>query len=112
MAGYDDGRVACTDHEIIIRRYNIFTLGTKRINYQSIREVNQVPNRWKWRLSGSGDFVHWFNWDPGRPHKETALVIIQGERIRPVITPDDPDRVVAELTAHRVKVTSGPEAEL
>jgi hypothetical protein len=47
MAGYDDGRVACTDQEI-----------------------------------------------------------------RPVITPDDPERVSAELAAHGVNVTSGRESGL
>jgi len=41
MAGYDDGRVTCTDQEIVIRHY--YPLGAKRIKYQAIREVRVVP---------------------------------------------------------------------
>jgi hypothetical protein len=40
MAGYDDGRVACTDQAIVIRHY--YLLGAKRIKYQNIREVRGV----------------------------------------------------------------------
>jgi Phospholipase_D-nuclease N-terminal len=108
MVGYDDGRVACTDHEIIIRGYSFWH--DKRISYQAIREVNQVPNRWRSRTSGSGDLVHWLNRDPGRLHKDTALVIHLDGRVRPVITPDDPGQVAAELAAHGVTITEAPEA--
>ncbi|MGH3403862.1 MAG: hypothetical protein ACRDRJ_15385, partial [Streptosporangiaceae bacterium] len=70
-------------------------------------------------------FVHWLNWDPHRPRKDRALVIYlygkagsenkvsnfgaagdTGPQVKPVITPDDPDRVIAELAAHGVNVTS------
>jgi hypothetical protein len=123
MAGYDDGRVACTDREIVIRRY--YTRRDKRISYQAIREVHQVPLATLGKRShGSGDGVHWFNHDPGRRRKQVALVIcpdstltkrsvterlLMADEIRPVITPDDPDQVTAELTAHGVNVTSTPE---
>jgi Phospholipase_D-nuclease N-terminal len=112
MVGYDDGRVACTDHEIIIRRY--YTLRAKRIPYQAIREVRQVPltaGR-KLRTHGSGDLVHWFNYDPDRQRKDLALVIYLDGKIRPIITPNDPSQVTAELAAHDVNVTSGPEEGL
>jgi hypothetical protein len=123
MAGYDDGRVACTDDEVILRRY--YPRRAKHISYQAIREVRQVPlatiGR---RIQGSGDGVHWFNYDPGRARKDHALVIyldaatrkrglaeklLMADEIRPVITPDDPDQVTAELAAHGVKITSDPE---
>lgn len=123
MAGYDDGRVACTDHEIIIRRY--YLRHDKRIDYQAIREVRQVPlGTIGNRIHGSGDGVHWFNYDPARPRKDLALVIytdgtvektglaekfLMADEIRPVITPDDPGRVTAELAARGVNVTSGTE---
>jgi hypothetical protein len=110
VTGYDDGKIACTDSELVIRNY-YFPFGTKRIPYAAIREVRQVPLRiWgKGRIWGSGDFVHWFNLDPGRPRKDTALVIHTDNRMRPVITPDDPARVAAELTAQSVTVTTGQE---
>jgi hypothetical protein len=112
VAGYDDGRVACTDQEIIIRHY--YLLGPKRIKYTAIRQVRQAPlgTMGKWRIHGSGDFVHWFNFDPRRPRKTIALVIYLDGAIRPVITPDDPDRVVAELAAHGVNITNGKESGL
>jgi hypothetical protein len=31
VAGYDDGKVACTDDELIIRDYYFFAAGAKRI---------------------------------------------------------------------------------
>ena len=37
-------------------------------------------------------------------------MIITDARIRPVITPDDPARVAAELTARSVNVTTGHES--
>jgi hypothetical protein len=126
MAGYDDGRVACTDQEIILRNY-YGPFIAKHISYQAIREVRDVPNRWKNRTGGSGDFVYRLNWDPHRRRKDRALVIClreksgtesrvsalrtpgePGPRVKPVMTPDDPDQVIAELAAHGVSVTSGP----
>jgi hypothetical protein len=41
MPGYDDGRVACTDQEIVIRHY--YLMGPKRIRYDQIRKVLEVP---------------------------------------------------------------------
>jgi len=112
MAGYDDGRVACDDQEVVIRHYYLF--GAKRIGYQQIREakVSSLGTMGKWRIHGSGDLVHWFNFDPRRPRKDTAIVLYLGGSIRPVITPDDPERVAAELAAHGVTVTQGREAGL
>jgi hypothetical protein len=120
---YDDGRIACTDDELILRNYPGLFLGAKHIGYHEILEVHDVPNRWKMRISGSGDFVHYLNWDPHRRRKDRALVIdlkpkhgaedmssalqTPGEKarlVKPVITPDDPDQVIAELTAHGVTV--------
>jgi len=63
--GYDDGRVACTDQEIILRNYYA-PFVAKHISYASIREVREVPNRWKQRPGGSGDFVYRLSWDPHR----------------------------------------------
>ena len=113
MAGYDDGRVACTDHDLVIGHY-YFPAGAKRIPYQAIRQVRVVPlgTLGKWRIHGSGDLVHWFNFDARRPRKSTALVIYLDGKIRPVITPDDPQRVRAELAAHGVSVSDGREAGL
>jgi hypothetical protein len=111
MTDYDDGRVACTDQGITIRHY-YFPAGPKHIPYQAIREVRQVPMSFmgKARILGSGDFIHWFNFDPKRPRKKIALIVHLDGRIRPVMTPDDPDRMIADLRACGVNVTTGHEA--
>jgi hypothetical protein len=113
MAGYDDGRIACDAQGLLIRHY--YLARAKRIRYSAIREVVETPlgAAGRWRIHGSGDFSHWFNYDPRRPRKDTALVLtLDTQRIQPVITPDDPARVVAELTAHGVRVTQGRETGL
>ena len=112
MTGYDDGRIACDDQGLLIRHY--YLIGPKRIRYAEIRGVKESPlgAAGKWRIHGSGDLSHWFNFDPRRPRKDTALVISLGGRIKPVITPDDPARVVAELTGHGIRVTQGREPGL
>jgi len=97
---YDDGLIRCDEHALSIRRY--YPWGTKRIPYTSIKSVETLPLTGlqkvrKWRLWGSGDFVHWWNLDPRRPHKSTALVIDVGRHLRPTITPNDPTAVTRIL---------------
>ena len=48
---------------------------------------------------------YWFNFDRHRPRKQVGLVLDLGKRIKPVITPDDPQRVLAVLRQHGVDVT-------
>jgi hypothetical protein len=107
---YDDGRIACTDDALVIRWY-YFPFGAKRIRYADIQKVRRqpmTPMTGQWRIWGSGDFVHWYNYDPRRPRKSVALIVhVAGHRVRPVITPDNPDGVAAELAAHGVKVAAG-----
>ncbi len=104
---YDDGRIRCDGQGLTIARY--YPWGAKRIRYTAIRGVKELPLTGpntvrKWRIWGSGDLVHWWNLDPQRPRKRMALVIDDGHRVRPTITPDDPDalaRILAEHTAGR-----------
>ena len=104
---YDDGRVACTDDALVIRLY-YFPFGDKRIPYAHIRQVRRAAltgMSGRYRLWGSGDFIHWANWDPDRRKKRVALILsITGRGMQSVITPDDPDAVVAELASHGVGV--------
>ena len=93
---YDDGRIICGEDDLVIRRY--YPWGSKRIPYRSLEGVQRLPlvgaNKVRrWRIWGSGDFVHWWNLDSSRTHKSTALVLDVGGRIRPTITPDDPQTV-------------------
>ena len=100
---YDDGLIICDDESLVIRRY--YPWGAKRISYTSVKGVESlalagVNKLRRWRIWGSGDFVHWWNLDPGRIHKETALVLDVGHRVRPTITPDDPQAVERILNEH------------
>jgi hypothetical protein len=98
---YDDGNIACDEAGLIVRRY--YPWGPKTIPYASIRSVTRRPLtrvRGKWRIWGSGDLKHWWNFDGSRPKKDMALDIDAGAHIHPTITPDDPDTVDRILTEH------------
>ena len=100
---YDDGLVQLDSDGLTIRRY-YFPLGTsKRIPYARIKGVQERHMgalTGKGRLWGSGDLRHWFPLDLRRPQKEKALVLDVGKSVSPVITPEDPDRVLALLQEH------------
>jgi len=96
---YDDGRIACDDEGLTIRWY--YPWGAKHIPFRSIRSATTFSlgvNRGKWRLWGSGDFVHWYNLDGARPKKDAGIELDTGGRIRPCITPDDVDEVSRIIT--------------
>jgi hypothetical protein len=100
---YDDGRIALDETGIVIRRY--YPWGAKRVPYAALKAVETLPltgasSIRRWRIWGSGDFVHWWNLDPGRVHKRVALVLDVGRRVRPTITPDDPETVERILREH------------
>ena len=99
-AKYDDGRIRCDDQGLQIGWYYLW--GTRTIPYEAIRAATTFPLskvRGRWRLWGSGDLVHWFNLDAGRPHKDVGIELDLGGRVRPCITPDDPDAVARILAA-------------
>lgn len=100
---YDDGLVELDAQGITLRRY-YFPVGvSKRIAYTDIRDVQQRPmGAWtgKARLWGSGDLRHWAPLDLHRPEKDTAIIIDLGRFVRPVFSPDDPERVMSLLHEH------------
>jgi hypothetical protein len=107
---YDDGLIACLNDALVIRRYGAL-LGAKRIPYTQIRAVTQIGlgGVRRWRLWGTTNPRLWFNLDWDRRNKSLALVLDIGQRVKPVITPDDPHRVIAVLRQHGVSV-AGAEA--
>lgn len=96
---YDDGRIACDETGIVIGWYYLW--GPKKIAYSTIRSVRKQKVGGRWRLWGSSDFVHWYNLDGNRPKKSVELELDIGGRVRPVITPDDPEAVAAIIAEHR-----------
>jgi hypothetical protein len=102
---YDDGLIECSTDGLVIRRYGPF-LGSKRIPYTEIREASEFELNAlrRWRLWGTADPRRWFNLDWGRPHKRTAFLLDLGTRVKPVITPDDPQRLAAVLGSYGVRL--------
>lgn len=102
---YDDGLIACAADALVIRRYGLL-LQPKRIPYSSIRGVRRVRigALRRWRFWGTADPRRWFNLDLGRFHKSVGLVVDYGRRVTPVITPDDPDRLLGALRSHNVPI--------
>lgn len=97
---YDDGLITLDDEAITIRRY-FLPWGQKRIPYTKIVSVHRRPLTWirgRARLWGSGDLVHMWNFDLGRPKKSEALELELRQHFVPTITPDDPATVYALLT--------------
>ena len=69
---YSDGAIRCDDQAVTIRRY--YPWGAKRIPYTSIKSVQRLPLTGanavrRWRIWGTGNFVHWWNLDPHRPKR-------------------------------------------
>ena len=97
---YDDGGIALDEHGLTIRRYYFPWGGPKRIPYANIRRVVARPMGWltgKGRGWGTAHPGYWFPLDLRRAGKNTLLVVDLGRRVKPCITPDDPDRVMQLL---------------
>jgi hypothetical protein len=98
---YGDRWIACTEGDIRIRGY-YFPWGSKRIPYAAVRSIRPVELsllRGRGRLWGTNNPRYWAHLDPRRPQKQIALVLDIGRRVRPFLTPDDPDACLAVLQA-------------
>lgn len=102
MTGYRDHWIECTDTAVRVRGY-YFPWGTKQIPYQKIRSVRRVAMaamRGKGRIWGTANPRYWAGFDPGRPGKQTALILDLGGLVHPFLTPDDPDAVEEIIRRH------------
>jgi hypothetical protein len=103
---YDDGGLRVDEDGVFIRRYYFPWAGPKRIAYNAIRRVQVRPLNWltgKGRGWGTAHPGYWFPLDMRRFGKSTLLILDLGRRVKPCVTPDDPDRVI-ELLRSRVPV--------
>lgn len=69
---YKDRWIECTADAVLIHGY-YFPWGTKRVPYQSIREVRRAPIgtfTGRGRIWGSTTLRYWASLDPGRPGKK------------------------------------------
>ena len=99
---YRDRWIECTATEVRIRGY-YFPWGTKRIPYGAIRSVRRVEIgtfTGRGRIWGTANPRYWAGLDPRRPGKKVGFVLDLGRRVKPFITPDDPDAVSACLREH------------
>jgi hypothetical protein len=100
---YEDSLVTAGADDLVIRRYSAL-LRPRRIRYSEIRSVRRIPigQLRRWRLWGTTIPGYWFNLDIGRPRKSAGFVIDAGRPVKPVVTPDDPDRFAEALGSHGV----------
>jgi hypothetical protein len=99
---YRDRWITCTDSEVQIRGY-YFPWGTKHISYGSIEGLTRVkmgPLTGRGRIWGTANPRYWASFDPGRPRKQVGLILDLGKRVKPFVTPDDPDAFEAVLVSH------------
>jgi hypothetical protein len=104
VALYRDHWITCTEHDLVIRGYYFPTGTPKRIPYGEIRSVALVEMgalSGKGRLWGTASPRYWAHLDLSRPRKKTALVLDLGRRVKPFVTPTDPDRVLEIIESHR-----------
>ncbi len=78
--------------------------GTKHIPYESIRAIERVRIgllTGKLRLWGTANPRYWASHDPRRPLKAEALILdLAGSPVKPFLTPDDPDALLATVREH------------
>jgi hypothetical protein len=102
MAEYADRWITCDDTGIRIRGY-YFPWGTKHIAYPRIvglRRAEMGPLTGRGRIWGTANPRYWAGLDPKRMSKSIALVLDLGGRVKPVLTPDDPDAAEAVIRQH------------
>jgi hypothetical protein len=93
---YEDRWITCDADALVIRWYYLW--GAKRIRYASIRSVTQVglsPLRGRGRIWGTANLRYWASLDPGRPGKNSGLILDVGTAVKPFITPDNVAAVAA-----------------
>jgi hypothetical protein len=103
---YDDGGLVLDEEGMTIRRYYFPSAGPKRIPYAKIRRATVRPMGWltgRGRGWGTAHPGYWFSLDLRRAAKRTLVVLDLGHRVKPCVTPDDPDRFI-ELLRGRVSV--------
>lgn len=108
---YEDKHVVLDDDAMTIFNY-YFPMGSKRIPYYKILGFQDyhLGGMWsgRYRLWGTMDFRHWFNFDPARSRKNRLICLETGEWFEPTITPEDPEKVLQIL---RQRVPNQPTGQ-
>ncbi len=113
MAGdYNDGIISCDTEGVVIRGY-YFPWGSKRVAYGTIRGLERVTMgalTGQWRIWGTANFSLWANFDAKRPKKTIGFILDASKRVRPFVTPDDPDAFEAVVRERAHLGSSGGES--
>ncbi|GAB3004393.1 hypothetical protein MBOU_08850 [Mycobacterium bourgelatii] len=99
---YEDAGLTLDDEGITIRRYYFPFANAKRVAYRDIQGIKAESMGWmsgKARWWGAADPRYWFPLDMHRGDKKTLLVLNVGRKVRPCITPEDPEKVIEILKA-------------
>jgi hypothetical protein len=103
---YSDGVLVVDTTGLTLRHYYFPWAGAKRIEYSAIRRAEARPMTWltgKGRWWGTSRPGYWLPLDLHRSSKSTLLVFDLGGRVKPCVSPDEPERVL-ELLRSRVSV--------
>ena len=108
---YEDSAILLNEEGVTITNYR-YPGHRRHIPYTSIRHHQLFelgPLTGRYRLVGLGFRRprHFFHWDRARSSKTHALALDTGRRIHPVISPDDPVRVMQLLDEHAQRLTTG-----
>lgn len=102
---YEDKYLVCDDDAITIKDY-FFPIGSKRIAYKDIRSVSEMDLglfSGRLRFWGMDLAPYWYHLDWSRAKKRRAIVLDLGEFIKPALTPEQHDMVLAVLKEKQVK---------
>jgi hypothetical protein len=94
IENYREEGVVCESDTLVIRHYYLW--GSKKVAYRSIVDVQRVTMgvmKGRGRIRGTANMGYWTNLDTQRPLKTEGLILDLGTRVKPFITPDDPERV-------------------
>lgn len=94
VENYREHGIVCGNDGLVIRHYYLW--GSKRVPYRSVVGVQRVTMgvlKGRGRIWGTANMSYWTNLDTRRPTKTEGLILDLGKRVKPFITPDDPDRV-------------------
>jgi hypothetical protein len=100
-ATYEDRLVQVFSDAILLKRYYLLSVGSKRIPFDRIRTITvEKPALFtgKWRLQGSGDLRTWFPLDAERPKRDKVFLIkLLDKRTRIGFTVEHSDEVLRIL---------------
>ena len=96
MVQYFDSQVTVYQDLIVINKYYFPLATSKTILFSDIETLSLISSEGvthKWGIT-SKYLNNWFPYDPERKKKTKFIEIrLKGRKMRPSITPDDPDKV-------------------